>query len=365
MFVPFHADGVISQFEGYEDLEELDWDGLRARHGNIQRLDRILRAEGDDPNRYKAAKQADTLMLFYLFPDAELKRIFAQLGYDLSPDVVRRTIEYYDRRTSHGSTLSFIVHAGVLAGIDPESSWERFLVALHSDVDDIQGGTTAEGIHAGVMAGTLDLVQRIYLGAEVRDGVVFFEPRLRERLDGLSLLMQFRGTPLRVGIDGSELTVEVLHGGVQPARSGSASGTTSASSPRASGPPSPSRQLRVAPHAGRHWIDPIREPDWDQPHQEESNVAPTLLEELNEMHAFYVAAINVALTEDDLTRAGSCPGLRPRRHRAGGRAREQDPPAADPSAAAPRAGPAPPGQPDEPVARGLRLSPTSGSAAAP
>ena len=28
MFVPFHADGVISQFEGYEDLEELDWEGL-------------------------------------------------------------------------------------------------------------------------------------------------------------------------------------------------------------------------------------------------------------------------------------------------------------------------------------------------
>ena len=42
MLVPFHADGVISQFEGYEELEELDWDGYRARYGNIQRLDRIL-----------------------------------------------------------------------------------------------------------------------------------------------------------------------------------------------------------------------------------------------------------------------------------------------------------------------------------
>ncbi len=213
MFIPFHADGVISQFEGYEDLEELDWDGLRARHRNIQRLDRILRAEGDDPNRYKAAKQADTLMLFYLFPDAELQRLFAQLGYELSPEVVRRTIEYYDRRTSHGSTLSLIVHAGVLAGIDPESSWERFIVALHSDVGDIQGGTTPEGIHTGVMAGTLDLVQRIYLGTEVREGVVFFEPRLHERLDGLSLLMQFHGTPIRVRIEGSELTVEALRQG--------------------------------------------------------------------------------------------------------------------------------------------------------
>ena len=67
MFVPFHDDGIISQFEGYEDLEELDWDTYRAKYGNIQRLDRILRAEGKDPNRYKVTKQADTVMLFFLF----------------------------------------------------------------------------------------------------------------------------------------------------------------------------------------------------------------------------------------------------------------------------------------------------------
>jgi trehalose/maltose hydrolase-like predicted phosphorylase len=213
MFVPFHADGVISQFEGYEDLEELDWEALRAKYGNIQRLDRILRAEGDDPNRYKLAKQADTVMLFFLFPDAELKRLFDQLGYEFSPDIARKTIEYYERRTSHGSTLSLIVHAGVLAGIDPESSWERFLVALESDIGDIQGGSTPEGIHTGVMGGTLDLVQRIYLGTEIRDGIVYFDPRLHDRLDGLSLPMQYRGTPIRVSIAGSELTVEALADG--------------------------------------------------------------------------------------------------------------------------------------------------------
>jgi trehalose/maltose hydrolase-like predicted phosphorylase len=53
MFVPFHGDGIISQFEGYENLEELDWDAYREKYGNIQRLDRILKAEGDTPDRYK------------------------------------------------------------------------------------------------------------------------------------------------------------------------------------------------------------------------------------------------------------------------------------------------------------------------
>ena len=178
MFVPFHDDGIISQFEGYEDLEELDWDAYRAKYGNIQRLDRILRAEGKDPNRYKVTKQADTVMLFFLFRDEELREIFRRLGYGYRSDTARRNLEYYDRRTSHGSTLSFVAHAGALAAIDPESSWERFLVALDSDAEDIQGGTTKEGIHMGVMAGTLDLMQRSYAGTYIRDDVLCFDPRL-------------------------------------------------------------------------------------------------------------------------------------------------------------------------------------------
>jgi trehalose/maltose hydrolase-like predicted phosphorylase len=46
MYVPFHDIGIISQFEGYEKLEEIDWEDYHARYGNIRRLDRILEAEG-------------------------------------------------------------------------------------------------------------------------------------------------------------------------------------------------------------------------------------------------------------------------------------------------------------------------------
>ncbi|MGH3718398.1 MAG: glycoside hydrolase family 65 protein [Pseudonocardiaceae bacterium] len=213
MFVPFHSDGaddVLSQFEGYADLEELDWGRCRAEHPNIQRLDRILKAGGDDPNRYQLAKQADAVMLFFLFSGDDLRELLERLGYDPDPDLARRTIDYYDQRTSHGSTLSLVTHAAVLAGLDPESSWERFLVALESDVGDVQGGTTKEGIHLGVMSGTLDLLLRSYAGANVRDGVLHFDPTLTDRLDGLTFPMQFRGTSIRVSISGDALTVRTL-----------------------------------------------------------------------------------------------------------------------------------------------------------
>lgn len=210
MFVPFHPDGVISQFEGYFDLEELDWEHYRARYGNIQRMDRILRAEGEDPNRFKVSKQADAVMLFFLFSDEQLGALFDRLGYRYTPELGRRSIDYYDRRTSHGSTLSLVTHAGVLAARDPQSSWERFMVALQSDICDIQGGTTREGIHMGVMSGTLDLLQRYYAGSYVADGVLYFAPTLLDRLDGLVFSMQFHATPLRVSITSDELTVLVL-----------------------------------------------------------------------------------------------------------------------------------------------------------
>ena len=209
MFVPFHEDGIISQFEGWDELEELDWDAYRAKYENIQRLDRILRAEGDDPNRYKIAKQADTVMLFFLFSGTELREIFERLGYDYRSDTAARNVAYYDRRTSHGSTLSFVTHAGVLASLDPESSWDRFLVALRSDVDDIQGGTTKEGIHLGVMAGTLDVVQRYYAGAQIRDDALYFDPQLPSGLGSLSFPLRFRATPILVTLSSGRLTLAV------------------------------------------------------------------------------------------------------------------------------------------------------------
>ena len=221
MFVPFHDDGIISQFEGYEELQELDWDAYRERYGNIQRLDRILHAEGDDPNRYKLSKQADAVMLFYLFAPAGMRELFERLGYEYRPDTAARNIAYYDQRTSHGSTLSFVTFAGVLAPLDPESSWERFLVALHSDVDDIQGGTTREGIHMGVMSGTVDLMQRAYSGTEIRDGVLRFQPRLPATVEQVAFRIQYQRTPMQVTLDHGRLTITLYReGGGGPIRVG-------------------------------------------------------------------------------------------------------------------------------------------------
>ena len=209
MYVPFHADGVISQFEGYGDLQELDWHGLRERHGNIARLDRILEADNDSVNRYKASKQADVLMLFYLLSADELRELFARMGYRFTPEQIPATVDYYRKRTSHGSTLSGVVHAWVLARGDRARAMRYFQQVLASDVADIQGGTTAEGIHIAAMAGSIDLLQRCFTGLETRSDRLILNPMWPESLGALRMPIHYRGYRLHLTIIGRSVELSI------------------------------------------------------------------------------------------------------------------------------------------------------------
>jgi trehalose/maltose hydrolase-like predicted phosphorylase len=218
MFVPFHADGVISQFEGYEGLREFDWDAYRRRYRNIQRLDLILEAEHDSPNRYKLSKQPDVLMLFYVFSPDELRDLFERLGYRLEPEVISRTVKYYDSRTSQGSTLGRVVHAWVLARFDRERSLRYLAEALQSDVADVQGGTTREGVHLGAMAGTVNLIERGTIGVEISGDMLRLNPSLPRELDRLEGRFRYRGHSLDVTLTRDTLTVHGLAAGPAPIR---------------------------------------------------------------------------------------------------------------------------------------------------
>ena len=216
MYVPFHDDGIISQFEGYETLRELDWEAYRTRYDNIQRLDLILEAEGDNVNRYKVSKQADVLMLFYLFSSEELQELFERLDYPFEHETIPRNVDYYIGHSSHGSTLSRVVHAWVLARSDRPRAMEFFAQALQSDFSDIQQGTTAEGVHLGAMAGTVDLVQRVSTGIEARGDVLRLNPELPQEMKRLDLRIRYRGHSLDLRLMHDTLRVRGRDGVAAP-----------------------------------------------------------------------------------------------------------------------------------------------------
>ena len=173
--------GIISQFDGYMGLKEINWEHYREKYGNIHRMDRILKAEGDSPDAYKVAKQADTLMTYYVLSPEAVGDILTQLGYPAADpfDVMKKNYAYYEQRTCHGSTLSKVVHAIISSYMDnEETAWQWFVEAMESDIYDSQGGTTPEGIHCGVMAGTLDVITRYFVGIDFSKPVPQFTPHL-------------------------------------------------------------------------------------------------------------------------------------------------------------------------------------------
>jgi alpha,alpha-trehalase len=211
MRLVFHADGVLSQFEGYEALKEFDWNAYRARYGHLYRLDFILEAEGDSTIHYKLSKQPDVLMLFYLFSSRELQSLFERLGYPFDEHTIPRNINYYYARSAHDSSLSRVADSWVLARADRPGSWDVFTEALVTDVADIQGGTTPEGIHLGAMAGTVDVLQRCYTGIELRGDVLWLEPRLPKPLRRLRLFVRYRGQSLAIDLEGDSVSVNAMH----------------------------------------------------------------------------------------------------------------------------------------------------------
>lgn len=214
--VPFLPNGLLAQFDGFGKLAELDCDDYRRRYGNIGRLDQILEAEDDNPNHYQVSKQADVLMLLYLFSAEELTGLLAGLGYDFDPATIPDTVDYYLSRTSHGSTLSRVAHSWVLARTDRKHSWRMFTDALRADLEDTQGGSTREGIHLGAMAGTLDLLQRCYTGLDVRCDALWLHPALPGELAELSFELRYRNQWVSVRVSHAETTVCSQPSGAQP-----------------------------------------------------------------------------------------------------------------------------------------------------
>ena len=102
------------------------------------------------------------------------------------------------------------MHTWVLARANREHAIEFFQQVLNSDIADIQGGTTSEGIHLAAMAGSVDLVQRCFTGLETRQDRIILSPHWPGSAPALGFPMHYRGHRLylRVSGKGAEVSAD-------------------------------------------------------------------------------------------------------------------------------------------------------------
>ncbi|MBL3532059.1 glycoside hydrolase family 65 protein [Companilactobacillus zhachilii] len=203
-------DGVIEQYNHYFELKELNLSAYTEKYGDIHRIDRTLKSEGKSSNDYQVDKQADTLMMIYNLGAKVMEKTIAGLGYKLPAEWLLQNRDYYLARTVHGSTVSRPVYASVDVALgDTDSAWKKLKVAMKSDYDDIQGGTTAEGIHMGVMGATLTAIMRDFAGLQWEGDCLTLNPKLPEAWEKLAFTQVYRGVKCHICFHGKELMIKV------------------------------------------------------------------------------------------------------------------------------------------------------------
>lgn len=179
--------GVIEQFAGFFDLDDYPLAAEERLQAPVNRL-----FDWDRINRLKLIKQADTLMLPFLFPDR------------FDDAQVAANYRYYEPMTDHGSSLSPAIHAAIAARLGwMDDAWRYWRQSLWLDLSNAMTNS-ALGVHPACMGGTWQALVYGFLGVRL-DGTGPVWPgdaadRLPRGWQSLAMGLGWRGADHRVEV---------------------------------------------------------------------------------------------------------------------------------------------------------------------
>ncbi|HBL36573.1 MAG TPA: family 65 glycosyl hydrolase [Firmicutes bacterium] len=150
--------------------------------------------------RAQVCKQPDVILALFL------------LGHRFSPEQKRRNYDYYERITTHDSSLSPSIFSIVASELGyAEKAYSYFQATVRLDLDDYNGNTK-DGIHTACMGGAWLCVVYGFAGMRVDDGVLSFAPTLPEQWQEYSFTVLYKSRLIRVTVDKAGTRYELLQG---------------------------------------------------------------------------------------------------------------------------------------------------------
>ena len=184
------ATGRHEQFTGYNDLEPLTVDGIAPlpfAADLVLGRGRVWRSQ--------IVKQPDVLMAHFLVP------------HEMPPGSLTADLDFYVPRTSHGSSLSPAITAGLLARAGrPDEALDALRLALRLDLDDITRSSSG-GLHLATIGGTWSALVDGFLGLDVAAGILHVDPHLPSEWGMVRARLRILGARVTLTISHGELTV--------------------------------------------------------------------------------------------------------------------------------------------------------------
>jgi alpha,alpha-trehalose phosphorylase len=150
--------------------------------------------------RHQVCKQADVVLALLL------------LSNQFSLDDKRRDFDFYERVTTHDSSLSSCIFSIVASEIGyRDKAYSYFMETARLDIDNTHANTQY-GVHTAAMAGTWLGVAYGFAGMRLDEAGLRFAPTLPDQWTGYRFKAQVRGALLEVAVDGAGADYRLLRG---------------------------------------------------------------------------------------------------------------------------------------------------------
>lgn len=187
--------GIYLQDDDFLDKDPIDVDAIPP-----EKLPLLTHLHPLNLWRYQVIKQADIVLLTYLF------------SHEFTQEMKRRIYDFYEPKTIHDSSLSAGIHCIVAQDIGYAAEAYGYLKqAARMDLDDVNRNTF-NGVHSACQGSTYMMIVNGYAGMRDHDGKLHFKPAIPEHWKGYRFKICYRGSRFAVDVDQKGATFTLLEG---------------------------------------------------------------------------------------------------------------------------------------------------------
>ncbi len=150
--------------------------------------------------RHQVCKQADTVLAHFIFEDAQ------------SLETIRKSFDYYEKVTTHDSSLSTCIFSIVAAKLGlVDKAYEYFGDSAKLDLFNTHKNTK-DGIHTANMGGTFMAIVYGFAGLRIKESGIYFAPVIPKNWKAYRFQINYEDSQIRVEVNEKESIFTLIRG---------------------------------------------------------------------------------------------------------------------------------------------------------